>query len=194
MVIPETIDGCLSLLKDIEKGGVYAIPQGAREDWNHVRRQMTKLCAPRLRHLLSIVAEVSPNGSESVPNTTVSQLKEYIEFCERNVKQEHPYDSAIRYVNLKRRTSYESATFEYERGEDGGFPIFWYITIPTEWLTCEVGQLRKKVLADMFVGLSKHLDRLEQEVNERMAAKGRVFAALCEYMSNEEINALVKRS
>ena len=184
--VPETIEGCLNLLRDMERGGL-SLPSTNRDDWNKVRHQMTALCAARLRHICLIVEDVSKDELVCAPNCTSMEFRRYILFQKNNAKEIHPYDDTIRYQYLLLQNEIETASFSYINGEDDGYPEYGRITIPTEWLTCDDNSLREKVLSDMYRDLCQYVQKISKEIEDRINAKGKLIVALHQYLEFSEI-------
>lgn len=190
--VPETIEGCLNLLRDIEKGGVLAIPRGAHDDWNRVRRKMSDLCDNRVQDIKQIIVDCPGGGTTCVPDSVGHAFLSYALYQNDNRFTHLPYDKRLYYSFLARRGVEEYAVFEYVNGEDDGYPEYGYIRIPTDWLTCTaVTDLRKNVLVRLFQDLCNYIQKLENDFSASQKAHTEVAIALTKYMPMEEVSKLV---
>lgn len=190
MELPETIEGCLNLLRDIEHGGINAIPRCARDDWNRARRKMTALCETRFNKILNVVEESSCGGAACAPDSTSLQLLRYVLFQKHNSNNIYPWDKTICYQYLGMQCLCETASFQYEVGMDNGYPEYEYIVVPTEWLICDEVSLREKVLSVMFNDLCEYIKKIEEDFASRQDAHAKIAFALSKYMPMEDVSKL----
>ena len=153
---------CLNSLRDFEKDGIWKIRRENLEKWNKLRRRMTKLCQRRLEHIIKAI----PMGiTAHPPDSPSASISNYLYFISLDFHREYDYDTTLSYARLFNYEDTEFANFQYQVGEEDGLAERANVDIPTKWLVCDDGELKKVVLCD----LADYLDCYIREKEEQLS-------------------------
>lgn len=158
--LPETIEGCVSEIAKTSR---------RYQEYYDLSVKITELSIPRFNIILSLMDEMTAYCI--APDTVGEGFWEYREFIRSKEAEKYEmYGKELRYCYELEQDGSKAEMFKYVSGEEEGYPKYRYIIVPKEWLVCDLGDLKEKVLSQIFNDLSKHIYDLKESLKNRSCA------------------------